>query len=133
MIDETIALELWNRRHRKISNQWEKPEIPKEWVEVGERGNQRSWAILQADELVGRVTLRNIEGSSADLGIYLKPGYYGKGIGSRAIQLVQKDWYELRLVVFYRNLRALTCYIRCNFRVSGIEGNWVKMRWRRFI
>lgn len=129
-----IALERWSRRHRRIADRWSKPEIPREWMELRqlERGLQLSYGIMQDGELVGRLTLRNIdyERKSARLGIFLKPGYYGRGLGSSAIRMAQEDWSELRLDVHYRNLRAVTCYLRCGFKLHSVVGDKLEMVWR---
>jgi RimJ/RimL family protein N-acetyltransferase len=133
--ENIVNLEPWNRRHRKVANYWGKPEIPQAWMVPSheERGEQQSYGIImQNGELVGRLTLRNIDYDrrSARLGIFLKPGMYGKGLGTQAIRMVQQHWAELRLDVHYRNLRAVTCYLRCGFKLSSIEDKTLEMVWR---
>jgi RimJ/RimL family protein N-acetyltransferase len=129
-----IALEPWSRRHRRIADRWSQPEIPREWMQPNsdERGEQQSYGIMQDGELVGRLTLRNIdlERRSARLGIYLAPGKYGQGLGTRAIRMAQEDWSELRLDVHYRNLRAVSCYLRCGFKLHSVVGDKLEMVWR---
>jgi diamine N-acetyltransferase len=77
----------------------------------------------EAYELIGRISLREIEGhKSARLGIGFGPDYVEQGYGTEALQVflahffLDLDFERIVLDVAAVNQRALRCYKRCGFR-----------------
>jgi RimJ/RimL family protein N-acetyltransferase len=111
--------------------------IPAEWrVPPGSTPDRRrSWAIElvagegNAPQLVGRITLRDIQSSwCARLGIYLHPDYYNRGIGTAALRAflaiapVETIWLD----VSPDNQRAIHCYHNVGFTVMS-QGRSIEM------
>lgn len=83
---------------------------------------------LETDSLIGRCLLFNVSqvNRSAQLGIVIgDKGYWGRGYGTDAIQLLLDHAFNLlnlnsvMLGVFEFNQRAIACYRRVGFREIG--------------
>jgi len=85
------------------------------------------WCVVRADgEDIGTVWLESAEPHAVVLGILLgDPALFGRGIGTRAIGLALERACDLaplhvaRLHVRSGNRRAIACYERSGFRVTG--------------
>jgi len=97
---------------------------------VGDYGASRvCWFIIEEDACaIGSVWLEKVieEPDSMILGIFLSGEQYrGKGIGRAAIQEAIRisnqriAFRNVRLNVRKSNLRAIKCYEKCGFKISG--------------
>lgn len=81
-------------------------------------------------ECAGFVQLTQVErGQSAYVGICVAPGRQGRGLGARALALIEAHAREafgvsvVKLKVLRRNTRAIALYERSGFRHLGPEGD----------
>lgn len=114
-----VSIRVWNRRSdRSAIERWPRAELPKHWAQIRTEGGQwQSWAIDQAGELVGRLTLRDIRQDQGTLGIYLRPDKYGQGIGTAAL-IAFREVSPVRFIVAdvaNDNERARRCYEKAGF------------------
>lgn len=117
----------WHRRRdRAAIERWPAADLPQHWtVSEPDTGQRESWAIDYAGQLAGRITLRAFahnelhDRNMARMGIYLRPGLYGQGIGTAALTrfIAISPVGYLRLDVASDNHRAIQCYRRAGFRV----------------
>lgn len=123
-----IGIRPWNRRHdRHQIGQWPPyaPALPAHWlVSAPAAGRRLSYALDLSGQarLVGRISLRNVDGGVAELGISLHPDHLGAGLGVEALGLLAKvvsGLAALRLDVAAENLRAIRCYERAGFVTIG--------------
>jgi len=76
-------------------------------------------------DLIGRVSLREIAGRSARLGIGFGTHYVGRGYGTEALRVFLGYCFEelgfdrIVLDVAAINRRAIRCYERCGFKYVG--------------
>lgn len=120
-----IVLRPWDRRRdRGELARWPAPTDPHHWLWAYNprrpEAGRRSWAILQAGGLVGRITVGGYVPPHT-LGIYLRPDALGRGIGSAALPLFLDlafhvhNLASIRLVVAAANERAVKLYRRAGF------------------
>lgn len=124
---EEILVRPWRRGDTRRHYRWPASTLPAHWITPGVDpaidSQRENWAIDCQGSLVGKITLydhnrHHLHNPSARLGIYLRPGFYGQGIGSGALNLffaVCSATY-LRLDVAADNERAIRCYKRVGFR-----------------
>lgn len=125
----SLHLRAWHkRRDRRALESWPASTLPASWLASEPSSSPRiSYAIelLPEPRLIGRITLREMEGRAARLGIYLHPSYVGQGYGTAALRLFLRSTFEagdlaaIRLDVAIDNRRAIRCYEKCGFRVVG--------------
>lgn len=122
---QTTVVRPWRRGDQRRIQHWPRPEVPAHWITPAERpgsGQRENWAIEDQGRLVGRILLYDLNRHalhqpSARMGIYLRPGYYGRGIGSAALTqfFTICPVIYLRLDVASDNQRAIRCYRRAGF------------------
>jgi RimJ/RimL family protein N-acetyltransferase len=125
----SLRVREWHKRKdRRAIASWPASAIPATWQAIEpSRGPRISYAVelLPEPHLIGRITLRDIQASTAQLGIYLHPSYVGQGYGTAALRLFLPSIFEagelaaIRLDVAVDNRRAIRCYEKCGFRVVG--------------
>lgn len=120
-----VRVRKWERRDRSAIEHWPRPELPAGWLDAGAVvGPRVSFAVdtWPAGQLIGRITLRDIQADAARIGIYLHPEWCNQGYGSEALRLVvaaAPQWgiRQLDLDVAADNLRAIRAYQKAGFRV----------------
>lgn len=92
--------------------------------------NGAFFVVDDAGECAGFVQLTQVErGDSAWLGICIAPGRQGRGLGARALALIEAHAREafgvrvVKLKVLRGNARAISLYARSGFRTLAAEGD----------
>lgn len=140
-----VTLRAWTRSDYRRCRHWPAAPVPQHWLTPLHPASgepQTSIAICADNSLVGRINLRPCREwfghSSARLGIYLRPGWYGHGIGQQALrQLPAYAGVEtLRLDVAADNQLAIRCYRRVGFGALYIvwadEATYIEMMWEAY-
>jgi RimJ/RimL family protein N-acetyltransferase len=119
-------------------DRWVTEEMETQWIKaVLSREGEKRYAICVGDdeEYVGNVQLTDITTENAQFHIFIgKVEYHGKGIGTKATQLVldhARSVLKLRSVylkVDIKNTPALRIYEKCGFRVVEREGDELTMK-----
>lgn len=72
-----------------------------------------NWVYLHGGQIVGFISVLNQRFIGA---LFVKPGFYGRGIGQALMTCVQQRHSWLSLEVYEQNLRACAFYRRQGFR-----------------
>lgn len=130
---QRIAVRQWHKRgDRSAIQYWPMPVNPfhRLWSDAKPCTAPRlSFAVehLADHRLIGRITLREINEFDARLGIYLIEPYCGSGLGTEAMLLFGRIYFEqflfnvLKLDVAAANEQARRLYHRLGFRNIGQE------------
>ncbi len=100
----------------------------------GKNENDIHLAISEQGEYLGTVSLKNIDGVSAEYAIALRQKCIGKGVAKHATMLIlHKAFYELSLEKVYLNVleqneRAQRFYKKMGFRFEGMLNNYAYVR-----
>lgn len=126
IIGASVTLRPWTRGDRRAIAAWPHPELPAAWLATGPvAGPRESYAIETRAGLIGRLTLRDITSTSAWIGIYLHPEWYGRGYGSDALSRASEHLLsagglrQLTLDVADTNHRAQRAYRRAGYAERG--------------
>lgn len=126
-----VVVRPWTRRDRRTVAHWTAPSLPEHWMRVGNDTTLRlSYAIdeLSTGELIGRLTLRNRQETSAWIGIYLRPDCYSRGFGREALNLIGNQLrYDLWADVAVDNVRSLKAFRQAFFvsvSLTERQGYW---------
>lgn len=125
LISQLVSLRTWTRRDRRLIAHWPSPftALPAHWLEPtpSTAGQRVSYAVDRAGQLVGRLSLRELQGGCARVGIYLHPAQCGRGYGSAALRLLCElpHLVQLRADVAADNVRSLKAFTQAGFVAVG--------------
>jgi RimJ/RimL family protein N-acetyltransferase len=125
---DKLFLELsWNwLENEELRNLVESPKITKDqqlnWFnEIATKSDYFIWGILLGEKPIGACGIKRIKGNSGEYWGYIGDKFYwGKGLGSFMIQLVEKEAKEIKLEklllkVLTTNKRAIQLYQKSGF------------------
>jgi RimJ/RimL family protein N-acetyltransferase len=125
----SLRVRAWHKRKdRQAIAAWPASTTPATWQATLPSNDRRiSYAVelLPEEQLIGRITLRDFQASTARLGIYLHPAHVGRGYGTTALRLFLRTIFDagelacIQLDVAADNQQAIRCYYKCGFRVVG--------------
>ena len=104
------------------------------WLyEPGEDTQRYAVVLLEGDEMIGCISLQNIDHlhRHAFLGIFLGPEYQGKGYGTQAIRLLLDygfntlNLHNIMLSVHADNRAGIACFKKAGFKEAGRRREWV--------
>jgi diamine N-acetyltransferase len=113
----------------------------KDWLQGFAQDSQSIFLVIadKSDAVAGFIQVKHLDALNrrAEMGIGLRQGHTGKGLGSEAIGLLGrylKEAWNLRKIVLQvrsDNVLAIGAYKKCGFQVCGvfhehvfIEGQW---------
>ncbi|MDD3647561.1 MAG: GNAT family N-acetyltransferase [Candidatus Dojkabacteria bacterium] len=80
---------------------------------------------IQDGEVAGVVFYEQLENGNGDIGVFVKRGHRGQGIGTRLLQeLIARTDNSLEVTIFARN-RSRALYKKLGFKEVGDEGKHV--------
>ncbi|MDD5398599.1 MAG: GNAT family protein [Dehalococcoidia bacterium] len=100
----------------------------REWIGLASKQPVTNFAIATADEAIGGVGLRLLEGlfrNSAEVGYWLAEPYWGKGIATAALAVIvdfgfrELDLVRLQALVFARNPASAHVLEKGGFKLEG--------------
>jgi len=100
----------------------------RDWIGISSKEPVTNFAIATADEAIGGVGLRLLEGlfrNSAEVGYWLGEPYWGKGIATAALAAIvdfgfgELDLVRLQALVFARNPASAHVLEKSGFKLEG--------------
>lgn len=107
-------------------------EHAREWIRRCRRArNELLLAILHEKNLIGGISLEQIEGHKAELGYWLTPREWGKGLATEAVSALTRYGFKTGLhriyaYVFVKNARSTRVLEKAGFEREGLLRKHVK-------